>query len=665
MCNKSVSKRFIELFIFIIMFSFLLNSSVFGDNTAVADLTDLSIEELMNVTVYGASKFEQKLTEAPSSVSIVTAEEIKKHGYRTLADVLKSQRSFFITYDRNYSYVSVRGFGRSGDYNGRILILIDGHRINDNIYDQGFVGTEFPLDIDLTERVEIIRGPGSSLYGSNAFFAVINIITRKGKDDGRIEVSGEAGSFETYKGRLSLVHKSDSGMEMLLSGSAMDSKGDSRLHFSEFDDPSTNNGIARDSDFDKNYSLFSKFSRGDFTFEGLYASRTKGVPTASFDTDFNDNRNRTVDKRGYAFLKYEHRFEDYSQIMGRLFYDIYDYEGTYVYSGVLNKDIGKGVWWGGETMFIKPLLDSHKLTIGAEYQVNSKQDQENYDKAPSTVYLDDKRESERMAVYLQDEFTVLKNLTINAGIRHDNYYKFKSTNPRFAVIYNPVEKTTFKLIYGTAFRIPNSYELYYEATNQKANPDLAPEKITTYEIAYEQFLSSNLRLTAGMFNYRIKDIIRQHTDTKDGFLVFENHDEVETKGFETEIEGIWDNGIKGNLSYTYQNAKDAQTDKWLVNSPKHLTKLNLIVPLVKERLFSGIEIQYMSGRKTLAGDQTDDFIITNLTIFGSNFVKNLEISGSAYNVFNKHYSDPAGDEHIQDVIDQDGRTFRLKISYVF
>ncbi|MBI5099239.1 MAG: TonB-dependent receptor [Nitrospirae bacterium] len=665
MGNKSALKRFPELLIFIAVFFFLFNSPVFADNTAGADLTELSIEELMNVTVYGASKFEQKVTEAPSSVSIITSEEIKKYGYRTLSDILKSQRSFYITYDRNYSYVGVRGFGRSGDYNGRILILIDGHRINDNIYDQGFVGTEFPLDIDLIERVEIIRGPGSSLYGSNAFFAVINIITKKGKDAGWIETSGEAGSFKTYKGRLSLGHKFDSGMEMLLSGSVRDSKGDSRLFISEFDNPSTNNGIARDSDFDRNYSLFSKFSRGGFTFEGLYASRTKGIPTASFGTDFNDNRNRTFDKRGYVSLKYEHRFDDYSQIMGRLFYDIYDYEGTYVYSGILNKDIGKGVWWGGETMFVKPLRNDHKLTIGAEYQVNSKQDQKNYDKVPFTVYLDDKRESERMAVYLQDEFTILKNLMINAGLRHDNYYKFKSTNPRLAVIYNPFEKTTFKLICGTAFRIPNTYELYYEATNQKANPDLAPERINTYELVYEQFLSDNLRMTAGIFNYRIKDLIHQHADTEDGLLVFENHEEVETKGFETEIEGRWDNGMKGNLSYTYQNAKDAQTYEWLVNSPRHLAKFNLTVPLVKEKLFSGIEIQYMSRRKTLAGSRTDDFIITNLTIFGSTLVKNLEISGSAYNIFNKHYSDPAGDEHIQDVIEQDGRTFRLKITYVF
>lgn len=180
-------------------------------------------------SVYGASKYEQKVTEAPSSISIVTASEVKKYGYRTLADILRSLRSFFVTYDRNYSYVTVRGFGRPGDYNTRILLLVDGHRINDNIYDGALVGTEFILDVDLIDRVEVIRGPGSSLYGSNAFFAVVNVITRRGRNLNGVEVSGEAGSYDTYKGRVSYGNRYQNGAEAVFSGSAYDSKGQSLL----------------------------------------------------------------------------------------------------------------------------------------------------------------------------------------------------------------------------------------------------------------------------------------------------------------------------------------------------------------------------------------------------------------------------------------------------
>ena len=153
---------------FLFLVSLAMAILLCGDHSAaqnpkpVPDLTEMSLEDLMEIevdSVYGASKYLQKVTQAPASISIVTAEEIQKYGYRTLADVLRSVRGFYITYDRNYSYVGVRGFARPGDFNSRILVLVDGHRVNDNIFDQAFLGTDFPVDIDLIDRIEVIRGP--------------------------------------------------------------------------------------------------------------------------------------------------------------------------------------------------------------------------------------------------------------------------------------------------------------------------------------------------------------------------------------------------------------------------------------------------------------------------------------------------------------------------
>lgn len=126
---------------------------------------DMSLEQLLDARVervYGASKYEQKVTQAPSSVSIVTAEEIEKFGHRTLADVLKSVRGLYVSDDRNYSYPGTRGFLRPGDYNTRILMLINGHRMNDNIHDAADIGRD-TIDVDLIERVAVIRGPSSSI----------------------------------------------------------------------------------------------------------------------------------------------------------------------------------------------------------------------------------------------------------------------------------------------------------------------------------------------------------------------------------------------------------------------------------------------------------------------------------------------------------------------
>ena len=150
--------------------------------------------------MYGASAYLQKVTEAPSSVTIVTAEQIRRYGFRTLADVLRSVRGFYVTYDRNYSYVGVRGFSRPGDYNARVLLLIDGHRLNDNVFGSALIGSEFPLDIALIERLEIIRGPSSSLYGTSAFFAVINVITRDTQQVRGTEIAGAAEQFRDRSG---------------------------------------------------------------------------------------------------------------------------------------------------------------------------------------------------------------------------------------------------------------------------------------------------------------------------------------------------------------------------------------------------------------------------------------------------------------------------------
>lgn len=624
-------------------------------------------------SVYGASKYEQKVTEAPSSVTIITSDEIKKYGYRTLADILRSVRSFYVTYDRNYNYFGVRGFARPGDYNTKVLLLIDGHRLNDNVYDQAPIGTHFILDVDLIDRVEIIRGPTSSLYGSNAFFGVINVITKRGRDLKGIEISGSAGSLETYTGRGSYGNRFSSNVETILSGTIFDSAGQKDLFFKEFDDPSTNNGIAENCDNDHFYSLFAKQSLYDFVLEGGYVSRNKKIPTASYETVFDDPRTHTVDRQGFLDLKYEHIFNNQLGVMARVFYDQYYYKGDYAYnwaaSGeppdvIINKDYAKGEWWGAEVQLRKRLFERHDVILGAEYQDNLRQNQGNYD---VEVYLDDKRHSQRWGLYIQDEFRIHDKLTLSAGVRYDHYQTFgDTTNPRIGLIYHPLEKTYLKLLYGTAFRAPNAYESYYmDFGFTKANPDLKPEKIHTYELVLEQYIGNHLRATVDGFYYRIHDLINQQRDPDDGLLVFRNIDEVEAKGVELELEGKWSNGLEGRISYSFQHATDEKTGARLTNSPAQLAKFNLIVPLVADKLFTGIEFQYMSKRKTLAGNYVDGFSVTNLTLFSRNLAKGLEVSGSVYNLFNEKYWDPGAVEHLQDAIQQDGRTFRIKVTYLF
>ncbi len=626
-------------------------------------------------SVYGASKFEQKVSEAPSSVSIVTQSDIKKFGYRTLGDVLRSVRGFFTTYDRNYSYIGVRGFSRPGDYNTRVLLLVDGHRINDAVYDQAFIGNEFPVDIDLIDKVEIIRGPSSSIYGANAFFGVINIITRRGRDLKGTEVSAEAGSFCSYGGRASYGDRYSNGLEFLVSGSYADSAGPN-LYFKEFDHPYTNRGIADALDWERLYKFFSKATMRDFTVEAVFSSRGKGIPTAPWGSWFNDPSTRTTDERGYFNLQYEHSFSNDFALSAQVYYDHAGYDGAYPYNREVypvrpsiydTKDYGHGDWWGGDVQLTKILFENHKLLIGGAFKDNFRLDQGVLQFNPYTVSLDSRKSSLNGAVYIEDQYRILNNLILNAGVRYDYYETFGDTfNPRLALIYNPFEKTALKLIYGEAFRAPNAYELYYEdGYTTKAPPGLQPEKIHTYEAVWEQYLGERHKMTTAAYYYKIDNLINLQVDPRDNLLVFRNLGRVNAAGVEWEFETKWRGGIESRFSYAYQQARDDLTDSILTNSPEHQAKLSVLFPVFKDKAFLGTELHYLSPRKTLAGNHTDNVVLTNVTLFTQKFMKGLEVSASVYNLFNQQYGDPGSDEHIQDAIEQDGINFRVKVTYSF
>ena len=621
-------------------------------------------------TVSGAAKYEQKINEAPAAVTIITADQIKKYGYRTLAQVLQSVPGLFTTNDRNYDYVGIRGFNRPGDYNSRVLLLVDSHRLNDAVYDQAPIGTDSPIDVDLIERVEVVRGPSSSLYGTNAFFGVINVITKRGRDIKGTELSGESSSYHSNKGRLTYGNKFHNGLEFIVSGSYYYSAGQPSLFYSEFDTPAQNNGLAQKMDQDNAQNYFAKASYGDFTLQGGYVGRKKRVPTASFGTIFNNGRDATTDNRGYLDLKYQHEFDNQLTVKGRLYYDRYYYRGDFLLDyppPTLNQDFSTTDQGGGELTMIKRLFDKHKVTLGSEYRNQFRMNQSNKDAEPPATYLDDHRKSDLWAIYAQDEFAITDKLILNAGVRHDHYSTFGgTTNPRAGLIYT-WRDTTAKLLYGRAFRAPNPFEQFYvAAVSNKANPALRPEIINTYELVLEQYVTRHIRASSSFYYYEVNKLISQQPDPNDpSFVSYQNGNKIHAKGLELAVEGKWPSGWDGRLSYAMQEARDNITDQRLTNSPQHLAVGNLIMPIVADKIFAGIQTRYMSSRLTLDGTNAKNVFLTNVTLFTQQLVTGWEFSAQLNNLFDYRYGDPGSGEHLQDIIEQDGRTFWLKLKYRF
>jgi iron complex outermembrane receptor protein len=308
--------------------------------------------------------------------------------------------------------------------------------------------------------------------------------------------------------------------------------------------------------------------------------------------------------------------------------------------------------------------------VGAEYQGNLRQDQGNADEDPFVSYFDDHRRSRIWAAYVQDEVTLAPSLRVNAGLRYDHTSTFGgTTNPRLAAIWRAGEQDTLKLIYGKAFRAPSVYELYYEAPASTppivANAGLRPEKIDTYEAVYERSFDPRFRASVSGYYYRIQDLIVQSADPL-GVSTHENLDEVEGKGVEIEVENRWSSGLQARLSYALQQAINVKTDATLPDSPGQLAKFALSLPLVKDRLLLGVEELYTGKRKTMTDAYLDPVYLTNVTFLLRNASRTLELSASVYNLFDAEYADPVPLDFVPLYsVRQDGRTFRVKLTYAF
>lgn len=630
--------------------------------SAAVDPSTLDLEQLMKIEIVVAgSKRAQESRDVASFVSVITAAEIKEHGYRTLADMLRTLPGFYVSNDRNYSYVGVRGFGRPGDFNSRILLLLNGLRTNESVYDLAYIGEEFSVDVDLIERVEVIRGPSSGLYGSNAFFAVINVVTRPGSSVAGTEITTSAASFGTYSGRASYGHTFANDLDLLVSGTYSDSKG-RNLYFPEYDSPLTNNGVAKGVDHEGFHKLLVTASKGDFSFQASNVSREKGLPTGAFATTFDDKRTRTTDGLSLASLSFARALLNGASFSTRLDAGRYAYDGEYAYTNLApNKDLVVGEWWGMDVDAARKIGSRQFLTFGAEYRDNFKQVQKNFDPEPYVLYSDVENKSTRWGVFGQDEIRLADPLMLYAGVRVDRYEGFGFvTSPRAALIYTPGAKTTFKLLAGRAFRAPNQYELHFSNFQYEANPLLAPENIETLELIAQRFIGGGVQVTASAFRNRLTDLTSQHLDPADSLISFENLGEIHSRGLELGLEVNRGHGLSGQLSYSLQRTEDRATGTLLTNSPGQMVQMVLRSPILGSGATAAVDAQYMSARTTLLGNSAGSHVLTNFSLLAPRTFGRFDLSASLYNVFDIRYGDPVADGFAQDTIQQDGRSFRVR-----
>jgi outer membrane cobalamin receptor len=268
-------------------------------------------------------------------------------------------------------------------------------------------------------------------------------------------------------------------------------------------------------------------------------------------------------------------------------------------------------------------------------------------------------------LYFQDEYAVRKNLAFVVGLRSDWHQRFETTlSPRLGMVFNVSRNTDIKATYSWAFRAPNSYESFYAVSKTNtANPSLKPEGIRSWELEVDHRFGKTYYASAAGFLNRIDDLIDQRIDPLTGNPIFLNASPVQTKGIEWELGAKWPNGLEGEISHTLQDSRNVMTGDVLTNSPKQLAKINLSIPLVQRKFFASVDAQYVSKRRTIAQTDIGGYAVANLTFFTRKLTENCDISASLYNLFDKQYAESGGLEHRETAIPQDGRNFRIKLTY--
>ncbi|NMG77375.1 TonB-dependent receptor plug domain-containing protein [Aromatoleum diolicum] len=644
------------------------------------DLTELSFENLATLKVSSASKFVQSAREAPSAVEIIGREDIRRHGWRTLTEALSSLTGTYSASDRAYDFLGARGFLVPGDYNTRFLLLVDGQRSNDNVYEQASFSEEFPLDLALVERIEYVPGPGSSIYGSNAIFGVINVITRRTEEMPPLQLATRLTEDGWREVRATLARHFDSGAAVLLSVTDADKEGRNQT----YRDPDggllrlggtpSPDGVAHDLDRMHQHQLFARYEDGGFSLAARYGERSVQPSSALYGTLFDDGGLDVEDAYLSLLARYQRQLADGISIDARLEYGEMTYRADYPYDDglgtrYLNRDDTLGRWWSGDMRLLYTGVASHKLVGGVEMQTDTANRQRNVDVgAAINPQIDVDSRRRRAGVYVQDEWHFAERWRLNAGLRHDSFSAGESAiSPRVGLIWLASDATTLKLLAGRAFREPNAYERdYANGVGYLANPRLKPESIRTVELVWERRFGRHHTLNMSAFDYRISNLIAQ-VDTGDELFQYQNQARIQAHGVEATWRTDWESGARLSTGLALNRAEDA-TGHRPGFSPRWIAKLRGSVPLPGARWLLALEAHAMGAtnyRWNGTPQRRDARLLVDAALTTAHLAPGLDGHLRVRNLFDRHFAHPGSDEAPVPAIPGHRRTWELGLSYSF
>ncbi len=466
--------------------------------------------------VVSASKSKENIKKAAASISVIEAEQIERMGANSLTDVLNTIPGLGVT-QSNLFLKEIEARGIKDWFSKQVLFLVDGHPLDANFINGGATWSFTDMHLHNVKRIEVIKGPASSLYGANAFTALINIITKSASDVDGLETVLKTGSYNTNEANI-LYGKKYKDFSLVANLNVFDTNGnDHKVNV----DASGNSGNINP--YGKRIKADLKLDINNFYFTSSIFKREDG-PHYGAASNINDE---TLTKNNYLYseLGYTNSYFDDLNLKSKVYYDRYSFDNTWEIDDsrkMINRVVNTKL--GVDFLANYDLTNDYKLTFGSMFEEHKQFDTEtiqNFDPSNNNLYPggmknltntsdnfapDVKREM--WAFYLNNLYDITSNIRLTYGTRYDHYSDFGSNlSFRGGVSYLVNENNSLKFMYGEGFRAPTFAELYNKNNVLNGNDTLSPETVQTYEVSLNSALSSRFDSQITLFRNDFEDLI--------------------------------------------------------------------------------------------------------------------------------------------------------------
>lgn len=595
------------------------------DSKSGQGLDDLSLADLLNLNISLASRTEEPISEAPSIAAVITAQDIQNMGARSFEDILRQIPGFDLVLNPSTSNlgIAVRGVLSTNATNNQVKFLINGHHVHSIVGGGPHHYLDY-LPVHNILKIEIIRGPGSALYGANAFSAVINIIT-KGTES-QSEASIEAGSYDTLRPSLFWANEYRE-WQMAFSASMIDTDGYRGKIKSDaatnLFGPSFSGAPGYTTQAADNLTLQADVAYKNFKLTGLYNRLDKqyavgianaltdesqleveaGFTELSYTHELGSGKGSFNFRTYYDFFNFSPRFEVFSEetsqffnnivypnspgfpegesVMGQPGVDFYliGSEITAKYDPMPGIQLLGGVLYDYSKIFNPTHMVNANIT-GAPLQIGDRIFGPFQYIGPLTDIAElpggswiQRGDRTNFATYAQtridfgtllDWTNQIESFALTLGLRHDDYDDIgSSTNPRVGLVFSPSPKIFFKGLYGEAFRAPTFDELY-QINNPSfiGNPNLRPQKLVTKEFQVGTNYTEHWVATLSFFDTRIEDIINLVPISEPGQTgnQFRNEGQIHAEGIEIDTKYAFSKTRNVYFNFTYQKAQNTTNE---------------------------------------------------------------------------------------------------------